>query len=122
MKLFYYALLSAATPLALSLGVPSASSEQVNQLAARADIDAADSSLVDGALPKRNLAKRDITGITRQCYGTNGKFNVPVILRPTENSSGDHLGHRFVGEAYIYGKIDDEAFGVHCQEETFKLL
>jgi hypothetical protein len=48
--------------------------------------------------------------------------SVPVILRPTENSSGDHLGHRFVGEAYIYGKIDDEAFGVHCQEETFKLL
>ncbi|OAG16707.1 hypothetical protein CC77DRAFT_1012300 [Alternaria alternata] len=74
MKLFYYALLSAATPLALSLGVPSASSEQVNQLAARADFDAAHSSLVDGALPKRNLAKRDITGITRQCYGTNGKF------------------------------------------------
>ncbi|RYO53895.1 hypothetical protein AA0116_g10138 [Alternaria tenuissima] len=54
--------------------VPSASSEQVNQLAARADFDTADSSLVDSALPKRNLAKRDITGITRQCYGTNGKF------------------------------------------------
>ncbi|KAB2104030.1 hypothetical protein AG0111_0g7902 [Alternaria gaisen] len=48
--------------------------------------------------------------------------SVPVILRPTESSPGDHLGYRFVGEAYIYGKMDDEAFGVHCQEETFKLL
>jgi hypothetical protein len=48
--------------------------------------------------------------------------SVPVILRPTENSSRDHLGYRFVGEAYIYGKMDDEAFGVHCQEEIFKLL
>ncbi|KAG9185945.1 hypothetical protein G6011_02501 [Alternaria panax] len=48
--------------------------------------------------------------------------SVPVILRPTKNSSGEHLGYHFVGEAYIYGKMEDEAFGVHCEEKIFKLL
>jgi hypothetical protein len=59
--------------------------------------------------------KGDVIAILYGC-------SVPVILRPTESSSGEHLGYRFVGEAYIYGKMDDEAFGVHCEEKTFKLL
>jgi len=48
--------------------------------------------------------------------------SVPVILRPTQNGSGEHLGYLFVGEAYIYGKMYGEAFEVDCVEKTFKLL
>jgi hypothetical protein len=48
--------------------------------------------------------------------------SVPVILRPIENGSGNQPEHQFVGEAYIYGKMDGEAVGVHCEEKTFKLL
>ncbi|KAI4670651.1 uncharacterized protein J4E88_009743 [Alternaria novae-zelandiae] len=59
--------------------------------------------------------KGDVIAILYGC-------SVPVILRPTQNGSGEHLGYLFVGEAYIYGKMDDEAFGVHCEEKNFKLL
>ncbi|RAQ99274.1 hypothetical protein DDE82_008449 [Stemphylium lycopersici] len=74
MKLFTYVLLAIATPLTFSLRIPSESSEEANQVAARANLVNTDSSLADDALSKRHLEKRVVTGITRQCYGTNGKF------------------------------------------------
>jgi hypothetical protein len=48
--------------------------------------------------------------------------SVPVVLRPMLSESGEPHGYHFVGEAYIYGKMDGEAFEEHNQTKTFKLL
>jgi hypothetical protein len=47
--------------------------------------------------------------------------SVPVILRLLSEYGEPHSYH-FVGEAYIYGKMDGEAFEEHHQTKTFKLL
>jgi hypothetical protein len=47
--------------------------------------------------------------------------SVPVILRPTHMSSNDVQDYFFVGEAYIYGKMDGEAFDEDYQEQEFRL-
>lgn len=48
--------------------------------------------------------------------------SVPVILRPIGFNKSQQPSWEFIGEAFIYGKMDGEAFGVHCQERTFKLI
>jgi hypothetical protein len=48
--------------------------------------------------------------------------SVPVILQPMLSESGKPHGYHFVGEAYIYGKMDGEAFEDHRQTKTFKLF
>ncbi|RAQ98604.1 hypothetical protein DDE82_009091 [Stemphylium lycopersici] len=78
MKFFTFALLSVAAPLALSLGIPSTSSEEVNQVAARANLDTIDLSLANDALVTRDLAKREIRGLSRSCWGVDGKFKFIV--------------------------------------------
>lgn len=48
--------------------------------------------------------------------------SVPVILRPTYNTLGDVDEYQFIGEAYIYGKMDGEALEEDHQEHDFKLI
>ncbi|KAF1830397.1 hypothetical protein BDW02DRAFT_582932 [Decorospora gaudefroyi] len=48
--------------------------------------------------------------------------SVPVVLRPLVSESGELDGYHFVGEAYIYGKMDGEAFEDDYNEEIFRLL
>ncbi|KAH7345860.1 heterokaryon incompatibility protein-domain-containing protein [Pyrenochaeta sp. MPI-SDFR-AT-0127] len=48
--------------------------------------------------------------------------SVPVILRPMPTISDKPTEFQLVGEAYIYGKMDGEAFDDHCKETDFKLV
>ena len=48
--------------------------------------------------------------------------SVPVVLRPVVTESGEHAGYLFVGEAYIYGNMEGEAFNHQYEKKTFKLL
>lgn len=57
-------------------------------------------------------------GIIAILYGCS----VPVILRPMPAMSGPPTKFQLVGEAYIYGKMDGEAFGDHYEETYFKLV
>jgi hypothetical protein len=47
--------------------------------------------------------------------------SVPVILRPTYNASGVEE-YQFVGEAYIFGKMDGEVFDEEYEEQDFRLI
>jgi hypothetical protein len=47
--------------------------------------------------------------------------SVPVILRPVYNALGG-AEFEFVGEAYIYGKMDGEAFDEEHVEQDFRLI
>lgn len=69
--------------------------------------------LVGLAPPKTE--KGDIIAILYGC-------SVPVILHPVEDSSGCVVAYRFVGEAYINGEMDGEAFDEHHDEKQFKLI
>ncbi len=48
--------------------------------------------------------------------------SVPVILRPLLNSDGELIAYEFLGEAYIYGKTEGEAFEEEFPEQDFKLI
>lgn len=69
--------------------------------------------LVGFAPPKTEQG--DIIAILYGC-------SVPVILRPTYNGSDNIDEFQFVGEAYIYGKMDGEALDECHTEQEFKLI
>lgn len=48
--------------------------------------------------------------------------NVPVILRSVQSGSGEVISYHFIGEAYIYGKMDGEVFEEPHEEMIFKLI
>ncbi|KAL1794427.1 hypothetical protein ACET3X_007848 [Alternaria dauci] len=48
--------------------------------------------------------------------------SVPVVLRPVANESGEHAGYLFVGEAYVYGNMEGEAFNHQYEKKVFKIL
>jgi hypothetical protein len=48
--------------------------------------------------------------------------SVPVILRPLQSDSREVESYSFVGEAYVYGKMDGEVFEEPHEEMTFKLV
>ena len=58
--------------------------------------------------------ERDIIAILYGC-------SVPVILRP-EYLDGKCVGYRFVGEAFVYGHMDGEAFRRGHETSTFNLI
>jgi hypothetical protein len=47
--------------------------------------------------------------------------SVPVILRPVHADVAPQ-SYEFIGEAYIYGKMDGEAIGEHYDERKFRLI
>ncbi|CAN9208353.1 unnamed protein product [Alternaria alternata] len=59
--------------------------------------------------------KGDILAILYGC-------SVPVVLRPVVNELSEHAGYLFVGEAYIYGNMEGEAFNHRYEQKWFKLL
>ncbi|KAF2822828.1 HET-domain-containing protein [Ophiobolus disseminans] len=69
--------------------------------------------LVGFAPPKTEQG--DIIAILYGC-------SVPVILRPTYNGDDDVDEYQFVGEAYIYGKMDGEALDECHKKQDFKLI
>jgi hypothetical protein len=69
--------------------------------------------LVSFGPPK--TAMGDIVAILYGC-------SVPIVLRPMLSELGELQDYRFVGEAYIYGKMDGEAIEEQHQTKTFKLL
>ena len=48
--------------------------------------------------------------------------SVPVILRSVSREGVVGLGYEFIGEAYIYGKMDGEAIDDGYEEQKFKLV
>ncbi|KAF1915925.1 heterokaryon incompatibility protein-domain-containing protein [Ampelomyces quisqualis] len=48
--------------------------------------------------------------------------SVPVVLRPTYNAAEDMTEYHFIGEAYIYGKMDGEALDEGYGEQDFRLV
>ncbi|KAJ4992409.1 hypothetical protein SVAN01_02118 [Stagonosporopsis vannaccii] len=48
--------------------------------------------------------------------------SVPVILHPVHDETGALKGHQFIGEAFIYGKMDGEALHEGLAETRFCLL
>ncbi|KAF2030897.1 HET-domain-containing protein [Setomelanomma holmii] len=48
--------------------------------------------------------------------------SVPVILRPMQRDANDIQGYEFIGEAYIYGKMDGEAIEDNFDEQKFRLI
>jgi hypothetical protein len=48
--------------------------------------------------------------------------SVPVVLRPMYNVSEGTTGYQFIGEAYIYGKMDGEALDECFGEQDFRLV
>ena len=77
------------------------------------EFDAPPEKLVGFGPPKTE--KGDVIAILYGC-------SVPVILRPCLDASGDSTQYLFIGEAYIYGNMDGEAFDHHYEERTFKLI
>jgi hypothetical protein len=48
--------------------------------------------------------------------------SVPVILRPVHGDSATTRSYEFLGEAYIYGKMDGEAIDDGFEEQKFRLI
>ncbi|KAF2846100.1 HET-domain-containing protein [Plenodomus tracheiphilus IPT5] len=49
--------------------------------------------------------------------------SVPIILRPVRSDTNGTGGcYEFIGEAYIYGKMDGEVFDEEYEEREFKLI
>ncbi|KAF3045791.1 hypothetical protein E8E11_007207 [Didymella keratinophila] len=59
--------------------------------------------------------KDDIIAILYGC-------SVPVIIRPIYDSDNRLEGHQFVGEAFVYGKMDGEALHGRFEEHEFRLI
>lgn len=90
-----------------------------------------DRSFIEGMpslTPSSNEASKKLVGLgppkTKEkdviaiLYGCS----VPVILRSVRDAYGNHEGYQFIGEAFIYGKMDGEAFRGGYQETKFRLL
>lgn len=75
--------------------------------------EATSKKLVGLGPPKTNA--EDVIAILYGC-------SVPVILRPVCNTTGVHEGYQFIGEAFIYGKMDGEALRGEYEEKKFRLL
>lgn len=76
-------------------------------------LDATAKKLVGLGPPKTR--ENDVIAILYGC-------SVPVILRPIYDSMGKVEAHQFVGEAFIYGKMDGEAFHGGHEEIKFRLI
>ena len=67
-----------------------------------------------GLAPPKTM-ENDIIAILYGC-------SVPVILRPTYDYEHELEGYQFVGEAFIYGKMDGEAIRGGYKETEFRLI
>jgi hypothetical protein len=78
------------------------------------------------ALSKKQKCRKSLSASARQTQ--EGDFivvlygcSVPVVLRPVYSTAGTP-DYQFIGEAFVYGMMDGEAFDMVYEETAFKLI